>query len=209
MVVCGFLYGVSKKNLFFYLFRNSYKKQRVAIFFVWKIVAIICFHKCFHKVVHKEKGNSGGLWMRFYHEGIGQRPLTFLHHIIMFNKKHSTNHKKATEPRHYKVNTVLCVDVKEKLRHDPFAIIGKNYLGVLTRDKEFHYTFQEVSSIYSLVKRNTKVFEGQFITITRRKDETLRPNFKPMKLNDGLTASSYATGVANELLFALSSLLGK
>ena len=58
-------------------------------------------------------------------------------------------------------------------------------------------------------KRNQQVFYGKFITITRRDDGTLRPNFKPMKMEEGFSASSYATGVANELLWALTSLLGK
>lgn len=58
-------------------------------------------------------------------------------------------------------------------------------------------------------KRNQQVFYGKFITITRRDDGTLRPNFKPMKREKGFSASSYATGVANELLWALTSLLGK
>ena len=45
--------------------------------------------------------------------------------------------------------------------------------------------------------------------ITRRDDGTLRPNFKPVKKEEDFSASSYATGVANELLWALTSLLGK
>lgn len=58
-------------------------------------------------------------------------------------------------------------------------------------------------------KRNARVFYGRYITVTRRDDGTLRPNFRPMKMEEGFSASSYATGVADELLWALSSLLGK
>lgn len=105
-------------------------------------------------------------------------------------------------------NTEPCVDVKFFTFTQGRMEVGATLPGIITRDSEDHFTFREMP-FSTTVKRNTKVFDGEFITITRRKDGTLRPNFKPMKLNDGLTASGYATGVANELLWALTSLLGK
>lgn len=113
-----------------------------------------------------------------------------------------------------KVNNELCVDLKTRLLNDAIMKPQKKYTGILRREasKEElfgnHFTFRETQPS-TAGKRNQQVFYGKFITITRRDDGTLRPNFKPMKMEEGFSASSYATGVANELLWALTSLLGK
>ena len=105
-------------------------------------------------------------------------------------------------------HTELCVDLKLLTRETGRLNIGATLGGIITRDGEEHFTFRETQSS-TAGKRNQQVFYGKFITITRRDDGTLRPNFKPMKMEKGFSASSYATGVANELLWALTSLLGK
>ena len=110
-------------------------------------------------------------------------------------------------------NTHLGVDLKTLLRKDRLAKVGKNYLGVLRRDvecEEFrydtHFTIVETNSS-TTVKRNPRVFSGQYITITQQDDGTLRPNFKPMKMGPGFTPERYATAVANELMWALEGLI--
>ncbi len=112
-----------------------------------------------------------------------------------------------------KENTELCVDLKTLLRKDRQAKTGKNYLGVLRRDvecEEFrydsHFTFVETNAS-TTVKRNPRGFGGQYITITQQDDGTLRPNFKPMKMGPGFSPERYATGVANELMWALEGLI--
>lgn len=113
-----------------------------------------------------------------------------------------------------KVNNELCVDLKTRLLNDAIMKPQKKYTGILRREasKEElfgnHFTFRETQPS-TAGKRNQQVFYGKFITITRRDDGTLRPNFKPVKMEADFSASSYATGVANELLWALTSLLGK
>ena len=114
--------------------------------------------------------------------------------------------KKTNKPRHWNRNTDLCVDMKTILRIDRIAMIGKDYQGVLRHDKEYHYTFTE---IHNVDKRNPRVFNGRYITITRRDDGTLRPNFKPLKMGKDFCASDYASHVANELFWALTSLIEK
>ena len=114
--------------------------------------------------------------------------------------------KKSNNPRRRNNNTDLCVDVKFRLRHDRIAVIGKNYPGVLRRDEECHYTFTETANAD---KRNPRVFEGKCITVTRRDDGTLRLNFRPVTMGADFNAATYATDVANEILWALTSLLGK
>lgn len=105
-------------------------------------------------------------------------------------------------------NTEPCVDVKFFTFKQGRLEVGTTLPGILTRDGEEHFTFRETQTS-TAGKRNQQVFYGKFITITRRDDGTLRPNFKPVKMEKGFSASSYATGVANELLWALTSLLGK
>ena len=57
-------------------------------------------------------------------------------------------------------------------------------------------------------KRNPHVFEGDYITITRRDSGELRPNFKPMpKMGANLSADDYASEVYRELLNALRGLV--
>lgn len=103
-------------------------------------------------------------------------------------------------------NTDLAMDVKTFLRSDRITKIGKGYPGVLTRDREDHYRFIE-TLCPTAGKRNPHVFEGEYITVTRRDDGTIRPNFKPMKVDAEYNVDSYAIGVCNELRRALKGLI--
>ena len=114
--------------------------------------------------------------------------------------------KKTNKPRHWNHNTDLCVDIKTNLRKDRIAAIGKNYLGVLRHDKECHYTFTETPNAD---KRNPRVFDGQYITVTRRDNGSLRLNFKYLEVGADFSIDDYAIGVFNELHKALKSLIGE
>lgn len=112
-------------------------------------------------------------------------------------------------------NTVLGCDLKTILRNDRLMKLGKDYLGVLRRDVETdeflfdeHYTFVETLPA-TAGKRNPHVYDGNYITITRRDDGSLRPNFKPIKNWANFNAEEYAVGVGNELLWALEGLVEK
>lgn len=117
-----------------------------------------------------------------------------------------TNRNKEQGCYNKKVNTDLCVDVKTFLRRDRVTQLGKGYTGVLTRDTEDHYTFVEMLPT-TTGKRNPHVFTGKYITITRRDDGTLRPNFRPMKRDEHFSIESYAIGVMRELRDALIGLV--
>lgn len=58
-------------------------------------------------------------------------------------------------------------------------------------------------------RRNPQVYVGRRITVTRRSDGSLRPNFRPVAMGNDFDSAAYATEVANELLWALTSLVGK
>ena len=114
-------------------------------------------------------------------------------------------------------NTDLGCNVKTMLHSDRKMRTGKDYQGVLRLDaegvvEEFlsrdpHYTF--IETLPWSMKRNPRVFNGKYISITRRSDGTLRPNFKPMKVDGDFTVERYAFGVYRELHKALEGLVGK
>ena len=105
-------------------------------------------------------------------------------------------------------NTELGINLKLITREPGRMPVGKYLDGMITRDSEDHYTFLETlpPKVY---KRNPHVYVGKYITITRRDDGGLRPNFKPVKMDANFNATIYARGVANELLWAFESLLEK
>lgn len=110
-------------------------------------------------------------------------------------------------------NTHIGVNLKTLLRKDRQAKTGKNYVGVLSRDvlcDEFlydeHFTFIEMPP-KPPVKHNPKVFDGKRISITRRDDGTLRPNFKPMNVGKGFSLARYIWEVCVELCNGLTGLI--
>ena len=115
-------------------------------------------------------------------------------------------------------NTELAVDLKTILHSDRSMRTGKDYQGVLRRDsdaeiddfrcRDAHYTFVETLP-QSAGKRNPHVFVGKYITVTRRDDGSLRPNFKPIKVGRDFSVYRYALGVFNELMWALEDLVEK
>ena len=121
--------------------------------------------------------------------------------------------KKANRKGCYK-NTALCCYLKTVLQNDRMMKAGKDYQGVLRRDVETdeflfdeHFTF--VETLPQVEKRNPRVYDGKYITITRRDDGTLRFNFKPIKDWANFNAEEYAIAVGNELLWALEGLVEK
>jgi hypothetical protein len=110
-------------------------------------------------------------------------------------------------------NTALCVNLKTILRSDRTMRQGKDYLGMLRLDvdcEEFrcdeHYSF--VETLAWSEKRNPRVFNGKYISVTRRDDGSLRPNFKPMpQIGEDLSVDNYAFKVYSEIRQALKGLV--
>ena len=121
--------------------------------------------------------------------------------------------KKANRKGCYK-NTTLCCYLKTVLQNDRMMKAGKDYQGVLRRDVETdeflfdeHFTF--VETLPQVEKRNPRVYDGKYITVTRKDDGTLRPNLKPIKNWANFNIADYAINVGNELLWALEGLVEK
>ena len=112
-------------------------------------------------------------------------------------------------------NTDYGCNVKTILHSDRTMRTGKDYQGVLRRDsdgevddflsRDPHYTF--VETLPWSMKRNPRLFNGKYISITRQDDGTLRPNFKPMPV--GMSVDNYAFEVYRELRKALKGLVEK
>ena len=124
------------------------------------------------------------------------------------------NIKKTADLNGWHKNTALAVDLKTILRSDRIMRVGKDYQGVLKRDVEIdefrydeHYTFVETEPWSG--KRNPRVYNGRYISITRRQNGSLKPNFKPMPTGRQFSIDSYAIGVCNELRQALEGLIEK
>ena len=112
-------------------------------------------------------------------------------------------------------NTALCVNLKTILRQERMMKPGKGYTGVLKRDvicEDFHYdehyTFIETLSSTN-GKRNPRVFDGEFITVTLWGDGTLHPNFKQMEIGKDFTVDGYALAVCDEIRQPLKGLIEK
>lgn len=144
----------------------------------------------------------------------------------VLNRNFKAGSKRMKEPRlvgsivsemlqRWNNNTHLAVDLKTQLRSDRIAKVGKSYTGVLCRDvecEEFlydeHFTFVETVPP-TAGKRNPHVFDGLYITVTRRDDGSLRLNFKELKVGADFSLVRYALGVSNELMQALEGLVEK
>ena len=117
------------------------------------------------------------------------------------------------EEQGWNPNTHLSVDLKTLLRSDSKMKAGKNYQGILRRDEiceEFrydeHFTFVETVP-QTAGKRNPHVFDGQYITVTRRDDGSLRLNFKELPKGANFNLERFALGVYNELCLAIGGLI--
>ena len=124
---------------------------------------------------------------------------------------------KKNNEKVWHTNTDLGCDLKTILRSDRKMKVKKDYQGVLRLDDEGtideylsrdpHYTFVETRPWTS--KRNPRVYDGEFITVTRRSDGSYHPNFKPMKVGEGFSVARYISGVDLELHNGLEGLVGK
>lgn len=141
----------------------------------------------------------------------GKSPLA-----IGYRQYIASQENEEDEEQSWHANTDLGCNVKTLLRSDKRAKAGKSYPGVLRLDSEAevdeflcrdpHYTFTETVPL-TAGKRNPHVFDGQYITVTRRGDGSLRLNFKELKMGAGFKVERYALGVYNELCMALEGLI--
>ena len=121
------------------------------------------------------------------------------------------------EEQGWHTNTDLGCDVKTILRSDRKMEVGKDYQGVFRLESEGtideflchdpQYTFTE--TLPWTAKRNPRMFNGKYISMTKRDDGSPRLNFKELKMGAGFSIERYAFGVYRELHRALEGLIEK
>ena len=124
--------------------------------------------------------------------------------------------KCSANKKGWHANTDLGCEVKTILRSDCKMKVNKEYQGIFKLDSESivdeflyrdpHYTFVETVPL-TAGKRNPHVFDGEYVTVTRRDDGSLRLNFKELKINAGFSVGRFALGVYNEICMALEGLV--
>jgi len=102
-------------------------------------------------------------------------------------------------------NINLCVDLKTVMQNVSILAEGTTYTGVLTRDSEDHFLFEE-SVKKAGCKRNPFIFYGKHCTLTHRKDGKYQINMRPINATAITDRNKFAMSVYNELLNAFEVL---
>lgn len=97
-------------------------------------------------------------------------------------------------------NTNLCVDLKTVLQDDALLQEGKCYNGVLTRDAEDHFRFEETIR-KGRAPRNPKLFDGKYLSMVRMQNGKYQLHLKTM--DETLDRDKFAFGVYSEIINAL------
>ena len=125
---------------------------------------------------------------------------------------------KYTNPDHegWHLDTEFACDLKTILSSDTRMKTGREYRGVLKRDsdavvdeflyRDAHYTFIETLPP-AACRRNPRLFDGKYVTLTRWNDGTIRLYFKKLRTDEDFTVDGYALAVCNEIRLALKGLV--
>ncbi|MGN0309026.1 MAG: hypothetical protein ACI4C3_00315 [Bacteroides sp.] len=98
-------------------------------------------------------------------------------------------------------NTNLCVDLKTVMQTDTLLTEGQCYNGILTRDGECHFRFEEAVR-KGKHQRNPKLFDGRYISMVRMQNGRYQIHLKTMD-SAHLDGPKFAFGVYTEIVNAL------
>lgn len=101
-------------------------------------------------------------------------------------------------------NTNLCVDLKTVLQHDTLLSKGQPYNGVLTRDSDDHYLFEEAVRYNRHVRRNPKLFDGEFVSLVHMQNGRYQCHMKTINASSITNRQELAFKVYTELLTAFN-----
>lgn len=99
-------------------------------------------------------------------------------------------------------NTNLCVDLKTVMQNDALLKRDKTYHGVLTRDAEDHFLFEETLPAKSY-HRNEKLYEGKYCSLVHKQSGKYQIHLKAMNANDIKQVSTIAFNIYSEIDNAL------
>ena len=131
---------------------------------------------------------------------------------VLDPKKVEAGSKKSNEPR-------LLGSIVEEMLHgnSPLAVGYRQYIASQengeVEEQGWHPNTHLSVDLKTLLcsetagKRNPHVFDGKYITVTRRDDGSLRLNFKELPKGANFNLERFALGVYNELCLALGGLI--
>ena len=97
-------------------------------------------------------------------------------------------------------NTNLCIDLKTVMQNDSILVKGHCYNGILTRDSETHYRFEETIR-KGRRPRNPKLFDGKHISMVRKSNGKYQIHMKAM--GEKLDREKFALEIYSEVVSAL------
>lgn len=101
-------------------------------------------------------------------------------------------------------NTIFCVDLKTILQEETMLRTGRTYRGVLTRDSEDHYLFEEQTRTSPRsVRRNPKLFEGHYVSLVHMQNGRYHVHLRTIDASAVDDRQELAFKVYTELLNAL------
>ncbi len=102
-----------------------------------------------------------------------------------------------------KKNLNLCVDLKTVMQNDTLLVEGQCYNGVLTRNSEEQFTFEESCHRISC-RRNPKLFDGKYCSLVHMQNGRYQIHMKTINASQVANRKQLALNVYSELLTALS-----
>ena len=99
-------------------------------------------------------------------------------------------------------NTHLNVDLKTVMQQGAHLQEGLCYNGVLTRDGEDHYRFEEATR-RGICKRNPKLFDGEYISLVHMRNGRYQCHMKTISASTVSDCYGLAYKVYSELVNAL------
>jgi hypothetical protein len=100
-------------------------------------------------------------------------------------------------------NVNLCVDLKTVMQNDANLVEGQPYNGLLTRDGEDHFIFEE-SSHKGRSPRNPKLFDGNYCSLVHMQNGKYQIHMKTINASAIEDRRDFAFKVYTELLTAFN-----
>lgn len=126
------------------------------------------------------------------------------------HKRYWSDRKHVASVNHIKTtfimvkNTNLCVDLKTVLQQDALLTKGLPYNGVLTRDSDDHYLFEEAVRHNRHGRRNPKLFDGNYCSLVHMQNGRYQIHMKTIDASSISDSQSLAFKVYSELLNAFA-----
>lgn len=100
-----------------------------------------------------------------------------------------------------KKNTLLGIDLKTIMQQTTQLQLGSSYNGVLTRDGEEHYRFEEAVR-HRITQRNPKLFAGEYISLVHMRNGRYHCHMKTIHASDVTDRGELAFRIYSELMNA-------